>query len=277
MKIKEEKRLQLAVSNIAWSKLDDIKVYELLSNLGFHGLEIAPPRTFSTPFTEVAHDELIAFKDSLVPYNLELVSMQSITYGFKDLNIFQGVKNREGFITHLKSVIDLAKSLNIKSIVFGCPKNRVFSEISEEEIKEIGVSFFSSIGKYAASNGVQVQIEANPEIYGTNFINTTMEAFKWVEELNNSGIGLNFDLGALIANKEKVSILTKIISRIGHVHISEPFLAPISQTQHEEVHFELAECLKSNGYKGWVSLEMKDCQNLEEFEKSLQFVKKVYS
>ena len=38
--------LKLSVSNIAWKAEDDGKVYDLLNEFGFKGLDIAPTRIF---------------------------------------------------------------------------------------------------------------------------------------------------------------------------------------------------------------------------------------
>ena len=43
--------MKLSISNIAWLKEDDNKVYEWMSELGYTGLEVAPTRIFSeTPY-----------------------------------------------------------------------------------------------------------------------------------------------------------------------------------------------------------------------------------
>ena len=38
--------MKLSISNIAWSKEDDDKVYGFMRELGYSGLEIAPTRIF---------------------------------------------------------------------------------------------------------------------------------------------------------------------------------------------------------------------------------------
>ena len=36
--------MKLSISNIAWNAADDAKIYHLMKNYGFDGLEIAPTR-----------------------------------------------------------------------------------------------------------------------------------------------------------------------------------------------------------------------------------------
>ena len=43
--------------------------------------------------------------------------------------------------------------------------------------------FFNILGDYAKLKNTVIALEANPDIYGTNFINTTKEAFSFVKKL----------------------------------------------------------------------------------------------
>ncbi|MGL6168125.1 MAG: sugar phosphate isomerase/epimerase family protein, partial [Fusobacteriaceae bacterium] len=123
-------------------------------------------------------------------------------------------------------------------------------------------------------NNVKIGIEANPDIYGGNFITKTEEAINFVLECNSEGVGLNLDLGTMIQNNESLEILDKIaIEKISHVHISEPYLNLISK-DNIELHKNLFQYLKNKNYKDYISIEMKyiEDDNLKNIEKTLDYI-----
>ena len=96
-------------------------------------------------------------------------------------------------------------------------------------------------------------MEANPAIYGTNYINTTAEALALVKAVNSPGFMLNLDIGTMIENGEDVDVLAGNEAYINHVHVSEPFLKPIER---RALHTRLAALLRAADYRGYVSIEM---------------------
>ncbi len=66
----------------------------------------------------------------------------------------------------------------------------------------------------------------------------------------------------MIENREPVESLTGSARLINHVHISEPFLKPVStDSGRRAFHGELAAFLRENGYQGYVSVEMGKTQD----------------
>lgn len=120
--------------------------------------------------------------------------------------------------------------------------------------KKIAIDFFSKLGEYAKQHNTVLALEANPDIYGTNFINYTEEAFGLVKEINNEGFKVNYDFGTVLYNGESLESLQDNIAFINHVHISEPYLKAVS---FNEKHKELLGILKKGNYDGFISVEMK--------------------
>lgn len=266
--------MKLAISNIAWNLEDNVNVYEIMKKNRFVGLEIAPTKFFpENPYlTELK--TLKTLKNFFEKNKLELVSMQSILFGKSDLVLFEDNDKREKLLSYLKEGVLFAKNLGIKNIVFGNPKNRISNS---KEDWSIGIKFFKELGEFAKENGVFIGIEANPTIYGGNFITTTEEAIKFVLECNSDGISLNLDLGTMIQNKENLDILKNIpIKKISHVHISEPYLNLISE-ENEKLHRGLFQYLKKENYNRYISIEMKFIEenNLKNIEKCLDYIKKL--
>lgn len=245
--------LKLSISNLAWNEMENEEVYSLMKKHGFIGLEIAPTKIFpNEPYSHIK--EAAEWAAGLWEKSgLCVPSMQSIWYGRVE-KIFGSEEERSALFNYTKTAIDFASAIKCKNLVFGCPKNRNIPEKSDfAECNKIAVEFFKQLGDYAASKETCIGMEANPAIYGTNFINTTDDAIKLIKQVGSNGVKLNLDVGTMIQNSEPISILQGNEDLINHVHISEPFLKRIEK---RELHKELISFLKSKKYDGFISIEM---------------------
>lgn len=261
--------MKLAASNIAWDDLQDEKMYSLLQQLGFCGLEAAPTRLFPVdPYSHI--QEAKDFRKKLQRlYGLQIVSLQSIWYGRQE-HLFGSQEEWQALLKYTYQAIDFAAALGCANLVFGCPKNRILPENGTTAAAE---EFFSLVGEYAKVRGTVFSLEANPPIYGTNFINSTDEAVAMVQKINQEGFRVNFDFGTVLANKESLDIVKENLQYIQHIHISEPWLAPVQITRQHE---ELAEILSRQKYAGFVSLEMKKPQDFSILQESLAKLTEVF-
>ena len=242
--------LKLSASNIGWRVEDDARVFDLMAELGFEGLEIAPTRVipvspYSKPeefsvFAKCVHDE----------YGLSICSMQSIWRG-RNENIFDSDGAAE-LIKHTKRACLFASAGGVRNLVFGCPRNR---NVPDGRDPAEAAPFLKECGRIAAEKGVVFALEANPPIYSTNFLNSTADVHKYLEaNLSEAvGLGLNLDVGAMLAMGEGVNVVSMVSTRVSHVHISEPGLAPVEARQ---LHSELRTILEDVHYGGFISLEM---------------------
>lgn len=261
--------MKVSISNIAWDYNDDISMYEIIKKYELQGIEIAPGRLIkSNPYDKInsAWNKMNQVYDK---FGFEVSSMQSILFGFK-INMFETKDNLNATVNLLTKAIDFAAALRCKNIVFGSPKNRVIK--SEDDYNE-ALNVFKKLGDYAFSKNTIFSIEPNPKIYGTNFINTTEEAIKFIKKVNSSGFKLNLDLGTILANDEDMGLVSNNIKLINHVHISEPFLKPILPRKE---HRELYNILKCSGYEKYVSIEMKNCNNIAIVNKTIAYVLSVF-
>lgn len=261
--------MKLAISNIAWDKQYDEEMYRYLSDVGFTGIEIAPTRIFAENPYEHLEEARLFSKELEEKYRLNVCSMQSIWYGKKG-NIFIK-EDAEQFIEYTKRAIDFAHEIGCNNLVFGCPKNR---QIPDGNSENDVIYFFKTIGEYAIQNNTVISIEPNPSIYGTNFINYTEEAFNFAKKVNCNGVKVNIDLGTIIQNQENISIIKDNINLINHIHISEPNLAIIEK---RELHVALKNVLKDLGYCNYISIEMKNSNNIDNVKSTIEYVKGVFS
>lgn len=262
--------IKLAVSNIAWDTKDDDKVLSYMSSKNITGLEIAPTKIIAEkPYENIEEAGLILDKMCYI-YKLKIASMQSIWFGRQE-RMFFTEQERKILLDYTKKSILFAEKIGCKNIVFGCPKNRIIN--SKLDI-EIAMQFFSELGDYAQAHNTVLAIEANPVIYGTNFLNTTSEVLEFVCGINNSGIRINLDLGTIICNDESLEIVQRAIPYVNHIHISEPNLKPIEK---RKLHERIADILEYTHYDKFVSIEMGNTGNVGDVLSVINYTQSIFS
>lgn len=255
----------LSISNIGWKEAQDQAVYAMMLACGFSGLEIAPTRIFpQKPYENLSSARNWA-EELKAEYGFVIPSMQSIWFG-KQEKIFGSETERRELLAYTKKAIDFASAIGCGNLVFGCPRNRVMPEGADETI---AVDFFKELGEYAAEKGTVIGMEANPPIYNTNYVNDTLAAVDLIRRVDSRGFKLNLDIGTMIHNGEAVADLQGCAELINHVHISEPGLKPIERRQ---LHKDLADLLRENGYRGFVSIEMGTQEDLADIQSTLEYI-----
>lgn len=258
---------KIAISNIAWDECLADDVYRFLKEERID-LEIAPGKVISH-FPNFKDADVYLLKEKLVStYGLDIVSMQSILFGVT-AEMFKSSDEQRIIFDCVKRAIDCAELLECPNIVFGSPKNRnTFTEANYID----GIHFFRKLGEYAYLHNTILSIEANPKIYGTNYINNTEEAFELASQVKSKGFKVNVDLGTMIENGETFELLEKYAEWINHIHISEPYLECILKRVE---HHELANVLKKINYEKYISIEMKQ-QELKQVMETIFYVKEVF-
>lgn len=263
--------MRLAISNIAWSAEHDATMLPQLAVHGFDGLEIAPTRIYpQNPYSRINDAENYA-ADLLGKYGLRVCSMQSIWFGRTE-RLFGSAQERMALVDYTKQAIDFSQAIGCKNLVFGNPKSR-FQE-HPELFSQVGIDFFREICEYALKRGTVIALEPNPEIYGTNFVTHTEQAFQLVRRIGNPAFRVNYDIGTVIANKEHAESLRGNLDIVHHVHLSEPGLEPI---QSRSIHGEIADILRDGGYNGHVSIEMKNYQDTKIVLNAMQYLREVFA
>lgn len=252
--------MKFAVSNIAWAPEERAQAYSMLSARGISGLEIAPGLFFDgaqdvfVPDREEARTAL----DTMRAAGLELVSMQSLLFGVNDAALFGSPQAQARFITGMERAIVLAGRLEVPNLVFGSPRQRVVpSDMDMSSALDHALLVFSRLGDLAYDHGTSIAIEANPPAYGTNFLNDLDAVDRFVRAAEHPAISLCLDLGAMHINGDFAALperIPQLASQIGHVHVSEPALAP-APADPVALRSVIA-ALAAAGYKRAVSIEM---------------------
>lgn len=269
--------MRLAISNIAWDKAEDLEVAQLLARYEVDAIDIAPGKYFPDP-RQTSDQSIADVRGWWADRGIEITGMQSLLFGTTGLNVFGDVTSRDAMLDHLRAVCRIGGGLGATRLVFGSPKNRDRSGLSDAEALEKAVSFFRRVGDAAADFGVLVCLEPNPPRYGANFMTTSMETAEVVAAVDHPAIRMQLDTGALTINGEAPSaVLGECASLVGHIHASEPDLVPLGDgdTDHHLVH----EALKTHLPSHVVSIEMvatKDEPHLHSIERALRHAIECY-
>lgn len=265
--------MRIAISNIAWVVEEDDLVAELLAKHGVDAIDIAPGKYFPNP--DLATDEDIEkVKAYWAEKGIEITGMQSLLFGTQGLNVFGTADIQSKLLSHLDSICRIAGKLGSSRLVFGSPKNRDRSGLSDAQALEQAMQFFRRLGDIAQANGVIICLEPNPTCYGANFMTSSQEAFDVVKAINHPAIKMQLDTGAITINQESIAqVVSAAQSEIGHIHISEPNLSVIGSSDAD--HAQFGKAIKNTLDDALVTIEMvatKDEPHLVSIERALKLV-----
>ncbi len=217
--------MRIAISNIAWDVSDDELVAALLHKYGVNAIDIAPGKYFSNPQKATSTD-ISWVRKQWTRRGIEITGMQALLFGTTGLNLFGSPAVRIAMLTHLDAVCRIGAELGATRLVFGSPKNRDRTGLSDTQAETMAVEFFQRLGDCANTYGVQFCLEPNPPCYGANFMTTSADTAVVVRQVAHPAIRMQLDSGAITINGEAVGqIIADYAPLIGHIHASEPNLA----------------------------------------------------
>jgi D-psicose/D-tagatose/L-ribulose 3-epimerase len=269
--------MRLAISNIAWEVAEDESVAALLQRYKVDAIDIAPGKYFPRP-AEATIAEILNVKQWWASRGFEITGMQALLFRTTGLNVFGPPASQDSMLEHLGTVCRIGSVLGATRLVFGSPKNRDRSGLSDAATLKKAAAFFRRLGDLAAAESVMVCLEPNPPCYAANFMTTSAETAHVVEAIDHPAIRMQLDTGAMTINEEDpAAVVLSYAGLIGHIHASEPNLMPLGDggTNHSQAFLALSQHLP----KAIVSIEMLATQNephLSSIERSLQVAVRSY-
>ncbi len=246
--------MRIAASNIAWDPAEDESVAALLQAHAVDAVDIAPAKYFANPALATAA-EIDAVRARWAGWNVEITGMQALLFGTTGLNVFGATEVRRALVEHLRAVCRIADRLGARRLVFGSPRNRDRSGLSDEDTLAIAIEFFFELGQIAGDHGVCICLEPNPPRYGANFMTNSPETARIVVAVAHPSIRMQLDTGALTINEEEPSqVLASFGHLVGHVHASEPDLLPLGDGSAD--HALIGRLLAERLPKSVVTIEM---------------------
>ena len=269
--------MRLAISNIAWETTEDEVIAELLARFAVDAIDIAPGKYFPEP-AKATDAEIAQVKDWWAQRGIALTGMQALLFGTTGLNVFGSEQSQAALLQHLAGVCRIGAGLGAARIVFGSPKNRDRSGLTDQQALDAAVLFFRKLGDIAQACGVTICLEPNPTCYGANFMTTSAETAVVVRAIDHPAIRMQLDTGALAINGEDpFTVLEDCAELIGHIHASEPDLLPLGDggTDHEKMARAVARYLPGHV----VTIEMvatKTEAHAQSIERALQVARQHY-
>jgi sugar phosphate isomerase/epimerase len=251
--------MRLAISNIAWDVSEDEDIAKLLNRYGIDAIDIAPGKYFFEP-ANTTDTEIARVKDWWGERGIEITGMQALLFGTSGLNVFGSSEVQNLLLQHLAAVCRIGAGLGATRLVFGSPKNRDRTGLNDEQVQAIAIPFFRRLGVIAQTHGVMICLEPNPPCYGANFMTTSAETADVVRQVAHPAIRMQLDTGAITINGEDpVTVLESCAKLIGHVHASEPEIAPLGDRGTD--HATVAEGLRQFLPEHIVTIEMLATKN----------------
>ena len=262
--------MRLAISNIAWDTAEDEAIAKLLHGFGVDAIDVAPGKYFPYP-AKATKEDIVRVKNWWSERGIEITGMQALLFGTTGLNVFGPQQAQDAMLQHLTAVCRIGAGLGAKLLVFGSPKNRNRTGLSDQQAMDVAVSFFRRLGDVAQSYGVVICLEPNPTCYGANFMTTSAETARVVKQIGHPAVRMQLDTGALTINGEDpTTVLQDFASLIGHVHASEPDLLPLGEGGTD--HGTMAAALEQHLPDQVISIEMLATKNephLDSIERAL--------
>jgi sugar phosphate isomerase/epimerase len=246
--------MRLAISNIAWDLSEDDDVASLLHRFRIDAIDIAPGKYFPNPASATQAD-IDRIKDWWSDRGIDITGMQALLFGTVGLNVFGSRDVQNALLEHMAAICRIGAGLGATRVVFGSPKNRDRTGLSDEQALAEGVAFFRRLGDLAVAQGVVICLEPNPTCYGSNFMTSSAETAHVVRSTDHPAIRMQLDTGALAITGESIeAVLTECAALIGHVHASEPNLVPLGDmaTDHRMLHDAMTKYIPGH----LVSIEM---------------------
>lgn len=262
--------MRIAISNIAWDVADDEAVASLLNKYKIDAIDVAPGKYFPDPKNTSAAD-ITHVRDWWHQRGISITGMQALLFGTTGLNLFGSSETQAAMLNHLNAVCRIGAGLGATKLVFGSPRNRDRSALSEHLVQDKAIAFFRRLGDIANQQGVLVCLEPNPTCYGANFMTNSFETASIVSAVDHSAIRMQLDTGAITINGEDSrKTIKKYTALIGHVHASEPDLVTLGDGNTD--HAVVAESLFIYLPEQIVTIEMlpaKSGSNLDAIERAI--------
>jgi D-psicose/D-tagatose/L-ribulose 3-epimerase len=268
--------MKLAASNLAWPVDAEQEAFRTLRSFAVNAIEVAPTRIWPE-WRGATLPAAREYRRRVESEGLTISSLQAILFQKPELRLFGSLSQREALSIHLHYCADLAAELGAVSVVFGAPKNRDRGTISESEAFAQATEFFSGLTPYYAGRSARIVLEANPAVYGCNFVTDSGTAGDLVRAVAAEGFALHLDSACmLLAGEEPASAIRAGADILQHFHASEPHLADFANPLSD--HAGAAAALAQAGYQGYVALEMREGgPAIPALEQALAFVATSYA
>jgi D-psicose/D-tagatose/L-ribulose 3-epimerase len=259
--------LTLSISNIAWNRESDEEVGQFLKDRGVSNIEIAPTK-YLPGAPRCSDKEVLEIKKIWNSHGISISSMQSIFFGHENLQLVEEGQSHELLRMFFLEWGRIGHLLGSGVMVLGGPKNRLLGRRHLQAAIEAFHKFIIRLEAEWIWNH-KIAFESNPSEYGCEFVTTTSESIKLVEGINSPILGWNLDTACtVLGGEDPLLVLNSGKGLPMHVHLSAPNLAPLNHSL-LEINKAVVKELSLLHYKGFVTLEMRPSQRIQDLYESV--------
>jgi sugar phosphate isomerase/epimerase len=223
--------------------------------IGYAAVEIAP-FTLANSVEDISAGERRKIREAAARYNIAIAGIHWVLVKPEGLYLNHPDATIRARTAHyFRALVDFCADVGGTVMVVGSPKQRnVLPGVSPEQAWSWALDTFRPAVSQAEQRGVTICFE--PLAPGeTNFINTTAEAIRFVQQLPSSRFKIILDAKAMCSESKPIpQIIRESSPHFAHFHANDKNL---KGPGFGDVDFNpIAAALKETGYQGYVSVEV---------------------
>jgi len=249
---------KLGICNELFEDMEFARVCQLVKELGYDGLEIAP-FTLAGTITELSAQKRREIKAMVEDAGLETIGLHWLlakTEGLYLTTSDAAVRRATG--DYLIALAEAARDMGGTLMVLGSPKQRsLLPGISYDQAFGYAVDLFQRVMPAIEAAGIDLCFEPLAP-NDTDFVNTCEQGVQLVQEVGHPHFKLHMDVKAQSSEQTATvpDLIRKYARDAGHFHAQDVNLRGPGMGQ---VDFApIMQALEESGYKGWVSVEVFD-------------------
>jgi len=253
--MREHQSIRFAICNEIFQGWSLDKTFRFAASTGYDAVEIAP-FTLAETVGDISAIQRRGICENAARAGIQISGIHWVLVKPTGLYINHPERSiRERTRDYFCELVDFCADIGGRSMVVGSPKQRnVMDGVSHEQAWQWALDTFREPVARAENRGVTICLEPLSPVE-TNFINTAVEAVRFVRQLNSPCFKIILDVKAMSSEARPIpQIIQESAAYVGYFHANDPNLKGPGFGQ---VDFKpIAAALTAAGYKGFVSVEV---------------------
>ncbi|EEK49893.1 sugar phosphate isomerase/epimerase [Bacillus cereus ATCC 10876] len=256
--------MKLAYSSNGFKRYDLLKTIDVLSEIGYEGIEILLDIPHAFP-PEVTNEKILMIKDKLKQKNMTISNLNAfMLYGIKDnwhpSFVEVDETERRQRIEHTHNCIDLAQKLGAKTL--STEPGGPLINVGREWANKVFISAMEELADHAEKSGVTILVEPEPDL----LIETSDQFIEFKKAVPSQAIALNFDIGHFFCvGEDPAALVYKLLPYTQHYHLEDIAVNRVHEhliPGHGAIPIlEVLQSIKKTGYDGFITIELYPYEN----------------
>ncbi|MEZ6095431.1 MAG: sugar phosphate isomerase/epimerase family protein [Pirellulaceae bacterium] len=248
--------MKLAICNELFEDWPMEKTCDVIAELGYSGIELAPFTLGDTP-TSVGVDKRKAIVETCARFDISIIGLHWLLAKTTGLHLTtDDSSTRKRTTQYLMDLIDLCGDLHGNIMVFGSPLQRTIGSISRAVANQRAREVLIPLEPLLVEKGVHLALEPlGPE--ETDYWNTADETMQFIDNLGMANVGLHLDVKAMSTEQKPFAdIIESSRKHLIHFHLNDP--NRLGPGMGDVDYCEVIPTLQKINYDGWLSVEVFD-------------------